>query len=422
MHRYPPKTECRLGFSSAKFVVALPVILMMSWLAVELGLGVRAMNQARTASDAIALAAAARARDGHEAVRTDALLAAASSRGPNGPVTIEMGAGPGGGGDVEIGWWSDITRTFTPDPSGGDAVRARVRFAADHPNGTFAPFLSGFFGPSSVAIERTSVAVHVRARHTTSLLLTGPSGVTLALEGAASLDADGGVSVGSSSEPCVTVQGGASVSASVVRAAGFVDAASLDRIDAAILDGFSAPGDPFAATALPPLETGNAVMISHDDLGTTQVAPGVHSAITISGGNVVLMPGLHQFAGPIMVQGGSLVLQDATVHIHESASLTVTGNGIVSGTPGLNGDWAGSCIIQRGASSVWVMDTSGSMDVDGILYAPDASLLASAGAQLALDAAILRSMAVSGTAQVSFDDDIDALKDTPVPGRARLVR
>ena len=123
-----------------------------------------------------------------------------------------------------------------------------------------------------------------------------------------------------------------------------------------------------------------------------------------------------------MVQGGSLVLQDATVHIHESASLTVTGNGIVSGTPGLNGDWAGSCIIQRGASSVWVMDTSGSMDVDGILYAPDASLLASAGAQLALDAAILRSMAVSGTAQVSFDDDIDALKDTPVPGRARLVR
>ena len=422
MHRYPPKTECRFGFSSANVVVALPVIVMMSWLAVELGLGLRAMEQARAASDSIALAAAARARDGHQAARADALAAAASSRGPNGPVLIEMGTGPGGGGDVEIGSWDDDTRTFTPDPSGGDAVRARVRFAADHPNGTFAPFLSGLFGPTSVAIERTSVAVHVRARHTTSLLLTEPSGVTLALEGAAALDADGGVSVRSSAQPCVTVAGSASLSASVVRAVGFVDAGSLDRIEAAILDGFSAPADPFSATALPALEAGNAIMISHDDLGTTQVAPGVHAAITISGGSVVLMPGLHQFAGSIVVQGGSLVLQDATVHIQESASLTVTGNGIVSGTPGLAGDWAGTCIIQRGASSVWVVDTSGSMDVDGILYAPDVSLLASVGAQLVLDSAILRSVAMSGNAQVAFDDDIDALKDTPVPGRARLVR
>lgn len=422
MDRYRPNPPRRIGFSSVKFVAALPAILMMGWLAVEIGFGVRAMNQARTASDAIALAGAARARDGREAVRTDALVAAASSRGPNGPVTIEMGAGPGGGGDVEIGSWDDRTRTFTPDPAGGDAVRARVRFAADHPNGTFAPFLSGLFGSSSVAIERTSVAVHVRARHTTSLLLSAESGVALALDAASEVESRGGLSVRSSATPCVIVQDDAWLSAAVVRVAGSLDTSSPAQVDATVVSRFAPPADPFAATALPEINPASAAMIGHDDLGVTHVTPGVHAGLTIAGGSVVLLPGVHQFAGSVTVQGGSLVLQDATVHLDGAASLSVTSQGSVTGTPATTGDWAGAWILQRGFESTWTVDGGAAVGVAGLLYAPDATLVVSGSAQLALESAILRSLSVSGTAQVSLDDDIDELKDVAVPGRARLVR
>ena len=413
----------RRAFSTVKVVVALPAFLMMTWFGVEIAVAVRAMDQARVAADAIAVAAAARARDGHSVARADALAAAAASRGPAGPVTVSIGDGPGGGQDVEFGDWDDATRTFTPNPQGGDAVRATVRFAADHPNGTASPVLSGLFGASSLAIERTSVAVHVRARHTTSLLLDAPAGVALSMAGSSELAADGGISARSSNEGCVIVAADASLSASVVRAAGTVDAASVSQIDGQVVDGFEVPIDPFADVGMPALDAKSAAAIDHDDLSITQVAPGVHASLTVSGGSVMLLPGLHQFAGPVVVRGaGTLELQDATIQLDVTAALLVSGQGVVKGTPAVDGDWAGAWVIQRGPSEPWVLGGFGVVDVTGIAYAPGTSLAMGASAQLSCGSAILGSIACSDTAKVEFRDDIDALKDTVVPGRARLVR
>ena len=422
LRRIHPNRGHRLGLSTVKFVAGLPAILMMAWLGVEIGLGARAMHQARSASDAIALAAAARARDGHAVARADALAAAAASRGPNGPVAISMAEGPGGGGDVEIGRWDETTREFTPDPDGGNAVRARVRFAADHPNGTVAPVLSGLFGAGSLAIERTSVAVHVRARHTTSLLLMAQSGVTLELLDSARCDADGGITAWSSSGGCVVVGADASLVASVVRVAGSVDGSSIDQVDASVIDAFSAPADPFAAIELPALDTASAVAISHDDASVTQVAPGVHAGLSVSGGTVVLLPGLHQFAGSVEVAGGSLVLQDATIHLGDGESLSVSGQGTVTGTPSVIGDWGGAWIIQRASAAAWVVGGSGTIDVSGMLYAPGTTLVARSAVQLTSGSAILGAVTCGGSSAITLDDDIDELKDAAVPGRARLVR
>lgn len=398
-------------------------MLMMAWLGVEIGLGARAMHQARSASDSIALAAAARARDGHAVARADALAAAAANRGPNGPVLITIQDGPGGGGDVELGWWDDATRTFTPDAGGGNAARARVRFAADHPNGTASPVLSGLFGAASMAIERTSVAVHVRARHTTSLLLLAASGLALSLEDASMLSAEGGVSVSSTGQGCVVVAADAALSASVVRTEGSVDVGSVAQVDAPVMEGFDVPADPFAQLALPALDAASAALIAHDNMSVTQVSPGVHQGISISGGSVVLLPGLHQFAGPLEVSGtGTLVLQDATVHLDESAVLSVSGGGSVTGTPSAAGDWAGACVIQRGSPSSWVVGGSGVVELFGVLYAPGSSLQVRDTAQCAADSAILGSLTCSGTSALTLEDDVDALKDVAVPGRARLVR
>jgi hypothetical protein len=418
--------NCRLrgrAFSTIKVVVALPAFVMMTWFGVEIAVAVRAMDQARAAADSIAVAAAARARDGYAAARTDALAAASACRGPNGPVSVSIGDGPGGGQDLQFGDWDEATRTFTPNPEGGHAARVTVRFAADHPNGTPSPVLSGLFGSSSLAIERSSVAVHVRARHTTSLYLHTKSDVALLMAGSSKLDADGGVSVRSSGEGCVAVGPDASLAASVVRVAGSVDPTVASQIDARVIDGFGVPADPFAAVALPALDSSAAIAVDHDDASVTQVAPGVHEGLTVTGGSVVLLPGLHQFVGSVEVKGaGSLVLQDATIQLDAAAALTVSGQGTVTGTPSLFGDWAGAWIIQRAASEPWSVGGLAVVDVAGMAYAPDALVTVQADGQLSCGSAMLGALQCSDSAVVGFDDDIDALKDTVVPGRARLVR
>lgn len=421
MTRYPP-SQCRRGLSTVKVMAAFPAVIMMAWLGAEVGLAARAVGQARSAADAIALAAAARSRDGHAAARADALAAAAASRGPNGPVQISIGDGPAGGQDVEFGRWDESVRAFVSDPEGGDAVRVRVRFAADHPNGTTSPVLSGLFGADSMSIERVSVAVHVPARHTTSLLVTGAAGVTLSLADTSSLAADGGITLASADMDAAHIAEGAHVVASVVRVAGAIDPVSAARVDALVMDGFAAPPDPFVGMALPLIDSLSASPIPHDDAQVTRVAPGAHQSLALAGGTVVLEAGLHQFVGDLVITGGALVLEDATVHLDASASLVVSGTGTLSGTPMSTGDWAGMCIIQRDATGSWALGGAGPLTLGGSLYAPQSALSVVDGMQASLDSAIVGSVSLGGTAALELVDRIDQLSTVPVPGRARLVR
>jgi Flp pilus assembly protein TadG len=92
--------------ASVKLIVALPAVLMLSWLSVEIGFALRAYAQAKTAADAVALAAAARYPDGPDAARQDALTAALANKGPNGPVALVLVEGrviAGGGLDAVAG-------------------------------------------------------------------------------------------------------------------------------------------------------------------------------------------------------------------------------------------------------------------------------------------------------------------------------
>ena len=133
-HRYLCSSrQQRRGVSTIYVVVVLPVVLMLAWLGLEIGIVVRSANGAKNAADAIALAAAARHADGPDVVRADAMAAAAANRGPNGPVIVQIADGPAGGGDVEFGDWDQDARAFSSNVNGGPAARVTVRFAAGHP-------------------------------------------------------------------------------------------------------------------------------------------------------------------------------------------------------------------------------------------------------------------------------------------------
>jgi hypothetical protein len=414
----------RRGFSTIQLVFLFPVLLMFAWMAVEIGIVVRSANKAKTAADAIALAAAARYADGPEAVRADALAAAATNSGPNGPIVVLIPEGPAGGGDVQFGVWDEDFRAFSSNQNGGPAARVTVRFAADHPNGAPSFIFNGFFNLSPVTLERTSIAVYNPPRHITSLLAVADSGTGIDMEGSARISARGGVTVASNSQLAVRLVGGARMEVPIVRVPGTIDETSGTHIDGAIKNLTDIPDDPFADAAMPIITAGFAESIDHDGMGFTRVAPGVHLGLVASGGNVILDPGLHQFAGGISLSGSAVLeLDAATIQLAEGAAINLADSSSIIGK---GSDSMQSCpghwIVQRGASAEWRIADTAVLAVDGHCYAPNSSVTISDGAKVSMRSAVVNSITASSVAKLRLDGEIDALREPVVPGRARLVK
>jgi hypothetical protein len=414
----------RRGVSTVKFAVALPSIIMMTWFGAEAGLLLRAHTNAKSAAEAIALAAAARHRDGHEAAGADALAAAGEWRGPSGPLALTIDPGAAGGGDVEFGHWDADARSFAQHQDGGPAVRARVRFASDHANGAPGFVLAGLFGTSPIAIEASAVAVHVPPQHITSLVLLSPGEGALEVAGSSAVRADGGISVASADALAVEVLDDAEIQAAILRVAGDVGVAAEDQVEGRVSTGETPVEDPFAQDALPAVAAGAEPAIDHDDGSTTLVQPGIHAGLTASGGRVVLQAGLHQFTQPIALSGTAILeLDGATVQLDTGASLMLADSAAIVGEASMAaGDWSGFWMVSRGGAQSWSIAGTSAVDVRGICYAPDVSVVVAGGAVVALDAAVLGALRVSGDATASFANEIDELAGPVIRGRARLVR
>lgn len=414
----------RRGLSAIQLLLVLPVILMLAWIGLEIGTVVRSANGAKSAADAVALAAAARYADGRDAVRVDAFAAAAANSGPNGPITVLIADGPAGGGDVEFGTWDEDSRTFSSETNGGPAARVTIRFAVDHPNGAPPLIFNGFFKASLAALNRTSIAVYNPPRHITSLLAVADSGTGIDMEGSARMTARGGVTVASGSQLAVRVVGGARIEVPIVRVPGTMDELSGTHIDGAIKSQTDVPDDPFASIAMPVITAGLAEEIDHDGMGFTHVAPGVHLGLLATGGNIILDPGQHQFVSGISLSGSAVLeLNAATIQLADGAAFNLSGNSSVVGTAGNAwGEWPGHWIVQRGTPADWRISDTAVLAVDGHCYAPDSKITMSDGAMVSMRSAIVNSVMESSIAKLHLDGEIDALREPVVPGRARLVK
>ena len=398
---------------------------MTAWLALEVALLYRWAYRAQAAADAGALAAAARYRDGRTAASDDALAAAGASDGPAGPITIDVGDGTSGGEDLEFGTWDEDTRTFTADPvDGGEAVRVTVRFAPGHPNGAPSMILGGLFTPGGISMTRRSTAVYVPPRHETSMLVTSPLGTTLSLQGTSVLSARGGVSLATNASDAANVGSGTRLSVAVLRTAGAIDEQSEERVDGAIEPGATVPDDPLEAVPAPAIDASAAKTIAVDPAGDTSVAPGVHAGLFANAGTIVLQPGLHQFTGPVSLQGtAALQLRDATLQLDAGVALALGGSATVTGTPSSTvPGWEGVFLLSRGDLSSWSIDGAAVVEVDGLMYATSADVAVQGLAALRPASAIVRTVTMTDAATAVLNGEIEALETDPVPGRARLVR
>jgi hypothetical protein len=270
---------------------------------------------------------------------------------------------------------------------------------------------------------RRSTAVFVPPRHETSMLATATAGTGLSLRGTSSVSTRGGISLATTSSDAVELTSGARVSVAVLRTAGAIDDDSEMRLDGALEEGADIPQDPFASSPLPALDPSAAQEIPLNGSTATLVPPGVHSGLAASTGTIVLQPGLHQFVGAIVLDGSAaLQLSSATVQLDHGASLVVSGSASLTGTPSASvPGWAGAAVIGRGGTP-WAIEVGALVDVDGLVYAPEADVEISGSAMVRAGSTILRTLSLADLAMLTLDGEIDALETDPVPGRARLVR
>jgi len=424
----PPK---RVHHRSARavttiwMVIALPVVILMTWFAVEIGLVVKSGNQARLAADAIALAAAARYGDGPEAALQDAYAAASACRGPNGPVQIMISQGPGGGGDVVYGAWDDSAQAFSPDAQdGGPAAEVTVRFAPGSANGGVSLVMSGLFGVGTVAIERTSVAVYNPPKHMTSLLLPDSGLAFVSMGGTAALRAKGGVSVAAQGSSSVQLTEGASMNIAILRSAGTMDGSLGSRVTGSVESSATVPEDPYVGVPMLPFDPETPPEIALTGAGTIHVSPGLHAALVANAGTIVLDPGIHQFEGGIELSGtAALEIDQALVQLQDGGGLQLRDSASITGTSlGGAGDWVGFCFIQGNTGTAWSVQDDASISVEGKCYAPGAALSIGGTAKVTMDELVLRSLTMFGDSRLQLVSDIAPIRLPVVPGRARLVR
>jgi hypothetical protein len=413
------------AISAIWVVIALPVVIMMAWIAIEIGSVLRSANQAKLAADAIALAAATRYSDGTEAAVQEAFAAAGACRAPNGPVQIVVAEGPGGGGDLYFGTWDESSLSFAPDlAEGGPAAEVTVRFAPGHPNGTVHLLISGLFDSGGVTLERTSVAVYNPPKHLTSLLLPDPALAFVSMGGTAALRAKGGVSVASQGSSSVQLTEGASMNVAILRSAGTMDGSLGSRISGSVESSATVPEDPYIGVTMPAFDTNEATGIAHTGAGTLHVMPGIHEALSFSSGTIVLDPGMHQFIGGIELSGDAVLqLDEALVQLQDGSGLQLRDDASITGTSlGGAGDWVGFWFIQGGAGSAWSVTDNASIIVDGRCYAPGVAATLGDFASVRMEEAVFRSLTMFGASRLRLSSDIEAIRLPVVPGRARLVR
>ncbi|MFM7259187.1 MAG: hypothetical protein ACKO3W_01150 [bacterium] len=424
MPRNPRQQPLRRGVSSIKVLLAIPSVAMLAWLGAETALVIRAANQAKSAADAIALAAAARFADGFETARLDALTAAAASPGPKGNIVVTIPQSPGGGEDLVFGAWDEASRAFTPNGDGGPAARARVRLGGDSPNGAPGIVLAGLFEIADISLERTSIAVYSPPRHATALHVVGDGSGVLELMDEATGTSRNGISVRSNSAQAVEIDDQSTLTVPILRIAGSLSPTSAEGVAGSIETGSAVANDPFDAVALPTFDPAAAAAISVEDGATTMVAPGVHEALECSSGTIVLQPGIHHFVGSVTLSGSArLELDRAIVHLATGDGIELSDSSTMRGTPATGiGAWSGFAIVTRGFASRWTISGEASIDLAGIVYAPETRLIASGETKVSLDAAILANYRGLESARLELDEKIEELDLPFVAGRARLVR
>ena len=341
-------------------------------------------EELQAAADAAALAATEQldfgdAGNEFEPVRVAAVSAAAANEADGAPVQIEYNYPNGSEGDVVVGTWDPISRSFSPDVSSPNAVQVRTRRTDDSPGGAVDLFFGAAFGADQSQISRSAIA--------TLDSLVGPR-VILVLEDKAKKAFDlrgspvihatsGSIQINSShSSQAFYINGSADDARVYAKTIRVVGGASYPP-GVAVPDpeeGADAYEDPFEDVP----EPDPSAMDEYDDIDSSGTYdPGYYpDGVSLKGSKVAtLNPGIYYIEDEFEIKGNAQLIATGGVmlFIDEDCEFEFKGNGSnMEITAPDSGDYQGIAIFaDRSSDEDLSFGSDGTLILNGAIYAPD---------------------------------------------------
>lgn len=318
----------------------------------------------------------------HQSVRNIADSAAISAGWARRGGEAEDSAAQEGADDAGFLAATDEFELISPPSSGlyaGDANAIEIVVRRSRPL-----FLSTLFldGVDDVSIEGRAV-VKLNTRSSYCLLaLDGSVGSALTMQGTADVSLIGcGVSANSSASNALNMNGGANLAADWIEVVGGID--DNGNIDVPnITTNASARTDPYADLEFPTRPgctyAGN---ISVNNSQTLSVAAETRFCgdLTVKG-MLNLAPGNYYIDGNISFQG-TVTGAGVTLFVEANSDFDINAQAAVDISAVTSGSYAGIAVMQQsgGAQQDWKFNGGATMNIEGVIYAPDADITYTGG-------------------------------------------
>lgn len=378
----PVRRRSIRGLSVVHLLVAMMAIFMMSIFGLDIGLLYRTAARAKSASDAAALAAAARLMEGMEVASAASELIVSEHLGPNGNLVILVTPENGPGTELEFGRWNPDAKSFEPTTVSPNAVRATITLNKNHPNGAVPVFLGGLFNLPYTSMSRQSIAqIRVRPGALPMLLLRSPMGSgSLTMDGDASIRAfHSSIDVASNSLEAARLTDNCFIEAIELTVNGDVALGTNAQIDAALLTGTQPAEDPFDGMPIPSSSDAQIRTPVPETPDAVALPPGIYeSGLQYTQGTYTLSNGFYFLRGNGLNLSGTarmigidsrIILEgvDATVSLSENAMLNIS----KEPTYPMQGNMT---LIAVDTTSDWIIQDSSTLSIAGSVYAPSTTV------------------------------------------------
>ena len=402
--------RARRGVVVVYACVLMAILLGMVAFAVDIGYIVEADTELQRTADACALAAVLQLPD-QAAAQSVAKAVAEENYGLNGAELLDS--------DVVFGVWDRDSATFTATTSDPNAVRVTLARNAGRGN-ELTLFFARIFGQETAAagasatasrdqnlcgplvgIEWISVPGGPRTdsyrsdlgpyaaqphRDNGSLCSDGPIGLT----GNPVVNGDANPGRGHKT----TLDGGAVVTGNKSPR---LRPLNLPGVDTTEISASNTNG------ALPPIQKGNSMVSPMD----------ANRNFLLDGGKTYTMPAGRYYFNDFTLTGQSKLYFTGPTTIYATGRLDTSGGNVFNSTqiP------SNVTILMTGSTA----RVTASVDFYGVLYAPNTAVTVDGGGQF-FGAAVGRTLTLSGTGDIHYDEDLDLEGEVDLPTRVALVQ
>lgn len=373
------------------YVAILSLVLIgIAGIAVDSALVSSAGQELQNAADGAALNAARYLESDAEgdlsfsAVRSAAMSVALANEAANSSIKLDANTSNAANGDIVVGHWDPVSRTFTPSLSYPNAVRVHASRTASNADGPLALLFGPIFGKDTENVGASSTALMALPMDPLVLILDPTANNALNINGTNYLEViNGKIQVNSNAHCALHLVGGPTMTATLTKIVGGA-CYPEGTIQGAVQGGSDPVPDPLA-DVLPTVADWNALKSSMpkplgvkgeiDKTGT--YSPGYYpEGLNATASEVInLEPGSYMI-GDSFKLGGSARVNGTGITIFCDKGVDIDVSGSEAGmntTPPAEGPFMGIAVFmhrQTTGPAVVKIGGGGLFKVEGIIYVP----------------------------------------------------